>query len=367
MNIGTVVFRYYASNENAFEAFKKGLVDVYAVYTARIWANETIGEKFDKNWIVKRRVRNHNPVGFQGFAMNMRRPPFDDLRVRKAFAHLVDRETMNRTMMFGAYFLHRSYFEDLYDAAHPCTNEVFGFDIPRAKALLREAGYAPDPQTGILAKAGRPLAFSFLTRDGGADKFLTLCSAAFREVGVEMKIERKDFASWMRDMDAYNFDMTWAAWGGTLFRDPESMWLSKEADRPSGNNLTGFKDPRVDALIEKQKTMFSITGRNAVCRELDAIVAAAVPYVLLWNTDATRLLHWDRFGMPETVLSKFGDERSLLGYWWYDADSATELKSAMAAGDVLPQRPALVDFDAVMKARGDTTTQQGFEPTPRQP
>ena len=61
MNFDTVVFRYFSSNENAFEAFKKGLVDVYAVYTARIWANETIGEKFDKNWIVKRRVKTMTP------------------------------------------------------------------------------------------------------------------------------------------------------------------------------------------------------------------------------------------------------------------------------------------------------------------
>jgi microcin C transport system substrate-binding protein len=347
MNFDTVVFRYFSSNENAFEAFKKGLVDVYAVYTARIWANETIGEKFDKNWIVKRRVKNHDPIGFQGFAMNMRRPPFDDLRVRKAMAHLVDRETMIRTMMFGAYFLHRSYFEDLYDADHPCTNEEFPFDIARAKALLREAGYTANPQTGILEKQGRPLAFRFLTRDGGSDKFLALCSAAFREVGISMTIERKDFASWMRDMDAFNFDVTWAAWGGSIFRDPESMWLSSEADRPSGNNITGFKDPQVDALIERQKTMFSITERNAICREIDKRIAAAVPYVLLWNIDATRLLHWDTFGMSDTVLSKYGDERSLLGYWWYDPDSASELRAAMAAGDVLPQRPILVDFDTV--------------------
>jgi len=352
MNFDTLVFRYFSDNENAFEAFKKGQVDVYAVYTARIWANETIGDKFDKNWIVKRLVHNREPVGFQGFAMNMRRPPFDDLRVRKAIAHLVDRETMNRTMMFNAYFLHRSYFEDLYSAEHPCTNDTYRFDIPRAKALLREAGYAPNPQTGILEKAGRPLSFRFLTRDGGSDKFLVLCASAFKEAGVHMQIERKDFASWMRDMDAYNFDMTWASWAGILFRDPESMWLSAEADRPSGNNLTGFKDPRVDALIEKQKTVFSITERNAIYRDIDALVTSAVPYVLLWNTDATRLLHWNAFGMPETVLSMFGDERSLLGYWWYDADSASELKSAMSTGDILPHRPVRVDFDAVFEHPG---------------
>ncbi len=140
-----------------------------------------------------------------------------------------------------------------------------------------------------------------------------------------------------------------ASWGGTLFRDPESMWHSREADRPSGNNITGFKDPHVDALIEKQKTLFSITERNDLCREIDARVTAAVPYVLLWNTDVTRLLHWDTFGMPDTVLSKFGDERSLLGYWWFDADTAAELKAAMASGDILPPRPILVDFDTVFK------------------
>lgn len=349
MNFDTIVFRYFSDNENAFEAFKKGQVDVYSVYTARIWANETIGEKFDKSWIVKRLVRNHKPIGFQGFAMNMRRPPFDDLRVRKALAHLVDRETMNRTMMFSAYFLHRSYFEDLYTPEIPCENEILDFNIARAKTLLREAGYRPNPQTGLLEKDGRVLSFSFLTRDGGADKFLAVCANAFNEVGIRMKIERKDFASWMRDMDEYNFDITWASWGGSVFRDPESMWLSKEADRPSGNNITGFKDPRVDALIEKQKTVFSITERNAICRELDSIITAAVPYVLLWNTDVTRLLYWDKFGTPKTVLSKFGDERSLLGYWWYDVNSAAELKAAMAAGDLLPQRAGLVDFDIVFR------------------
>ncbi len=349
MNFDTLVFRYFAEDENAFEAFKKDQTDVFAVYISRLWANETIGEKFDKNWIVKRLVHNHEPIGFQGFAMNMRRPPFDDLRVRQAMAHLVDRETMNRTMMFGAYFLQRSYFEDLYDREHPCTNAFYTFDIPRAKALLREAGYTLNPATGILEKNGRPLSFRFLTRDASSDRFLAVCNTAFREVGVDMRIDRKDWAAWMRDMDAFNFDMTWASWSQVIFRDPEEMWHSREADRPSSNNITGFKDPEVDALIERQKTVYSAVARNDLYRQIDARVAAAVPYVLLWNINAVRLLHWDRFGMPDTVLSKFGDERSLLEYWWYDPDTASELKAAMASGDILPRRPVNVDFDALFR------------------
>ena len=41
---------------------------------------------------------------------------------------LFNREKMNATPMFNAYFLHKSYYETLYDDAHPCPNEEFHFD-----------------------------------------------------------------------------------------------------------------------------------------------------------------------------------------------------------------------------------------------
>jgi microcin C transport system substrate-binding protein len=59
-------------------------------------------------------------------------------------------------------------------------------------------------------------------------------------------------------MDNYDYDMTWAAWGAGLFKDPESMWHSKEAERPSGNNVTGFKHAEVDALIDRQREIFDV-------------------------------------------------------------------------------------------------------------
>ncbi|MFZ4395621.1 MAG: extracellular solute-binding protein [Kiritimatiellia bacterium] len=349
LNFQTLAYRFFAEQENAFEAFKKGELDIYPVYMSRLWNQEAAGEKFDRHWIVKQRIRNHRPVGFQGFAMNLRRPPFDDLRVRKALALLLDRDKMNRTMMFNAYFLHRSYYEDLYDKVNVCTNTSYAFEPEKARALLQEGGWRADSKTGWLEKGGRRLSFTFLTRDGSSDKFLALYSEDLKKAGIELKIERKDGAAWSRDMDAFNFDMTWAAWGSSLFKDPEDMWASREADRPSGNNYTGFKDVLVDACIEKQKTMFDLQQRNRFCREIDARVCAQVPYVLLWNIDYTRLLYWNKFGAPPTVLSKYGEESAVVTYWWYDVDSAAELKAAQSSGASLPARPDWVDFDTVRK------------------
>ncbi|NLF92591.1 MAG: hypothetical protein GX564_01785, partial [Oligosphaeraceae bacterium] len=54
----------------------------------------------------------------------------------------------------------------------------------------------------------------------------------------------------------------------------------------------------MDALIEKQKTIFEVAERHAIVREIDAIIFAEHPYALLWNLNYTRLLYWNKFGVP---------------------------------------------------------------------
>jgi microcin C transport system substrate-binding protein len=125
------------------------------------------------------------------------------------------------------------------------------------------------------------------------------------------------------------------------------MWLSEEADRKSGNNITGFKNKTVDQLIEKQKTIFDIQQRNDIYRKIDQLIYQEYPYVLLWNIDYTRLLYWNKFGTPPTVLSKYGDESSALWYWWVDEDSAAELSDAIQMNTTLPPHPPSVWFDKV--------------------
>lgn len=350
-NFSTVTFRFYDEPENAFEAFKKGQIDVYPVHMARLWVNDAKGEKFDRNWIVKQKVFNHNPIGFQGFAMNMRRPPFDDRRTREAMACLLDREHLNQTLMYGQYFLHRSYYEDLYDKTSACPNPVLKFDRERARSLLKDAGWSTNPQTGLLERDGKPFAFRFLTHDQNTERYLARFAEDLKSLGIGFSIDRKDRAAWQRDMDKFNFDMTWAAWSAGIFKDPEYSWSSKEAIREEGNNITGFRNGKVDALIEQQRGMFDVSARHALCRTIDSILAGEYPYILLWNLNYERIAYWNKFGTPGTVLSKYGDADSLLWYWWFDPDAAEELAGAVKAGKPLPSRPAEIVFDDVFGKR----------------
>ncbi len=348
-NFENVTYRFYAERENAFDAFEQAQLDMFPVFTARVWARETQGRRYLNNWIVRQEVRNHQPVGFQGFAMNMRRAPFDDIRVRKAMAHLLNRERMNRTLMFNMYFLYSSYFEDLYFDGSPNNNPVFDYDLSKARALLTEAGWKPNPQTGRLEKDGTPLAFTFLTRDPTAERFLQIFNEDLVRVGITMHIERQDWAEWSRSMNRFDYDMTGAAWSAGVFKNPESMWHSDEADRTGGNNITGFRHDEVDRLIEKQKTIFDVAKRHDIVRRIDAILTEHVPYILLWGSDANRILYWNKFGSPPTVLSRLGDHSAARAYWWFDYDADAELQHARSENLPLPPRPSPIHFDRVFE------------------
>ncbi len=348
MNFDKIVIRYYNSNENAFEALQKKKIDVYAVYSAHIMANETFTKPFVRNWIAKHAVLNSRPCGFQGFAMNMRRPPFDDVRVRRAMAMLLDRETMNRTLMYGTYFLHRSYIENLYSEDVPCTNRFYGYDPAQARRLLAEAGWKRNAETGILEKEiggeKREFRFTFLSRSPGESRFLLPFRAELKKCGIEMGVKNTDFAGWMRDMDEHSFDMTWASWGGTIFPNPRTSWHSSLAEEKSSNNLTGFKSAEMDSLIEQAEVEFDREKRDALFRKMDRLLTESCPYVLLWNISATRLLYWNKFGMPEGVLSKYGTETAILAYWWADENREADLAEAEAGGLMLPSTPYAIPY-----------------------
>jgi len=341
-NFDQIVYKVFNEEAVALQAFKKGDMDIYPVYTAHIWVEETKGEAFDKNWIAKQRIFNLKPVGFQGWAMNTRREIFSDKRVREAIALLVDRKLMIDKLAFGEYDPTNSYYPDFYLGSIKNPNPPVEFNIKKARALLAEAGWKPN-QKGILEKNGKPFTFTILDRDKKTEKYFTVFLEKAKEVGISANIDTLDLAAWSAKVDKYDFDMTWAAWGSGVFKDPESQWHSKYAEEEGQPNLPGFKSLLVDKLIEKQKTEFNLDVRNSIIKEIDKLVYKEYPYVLLWHLPSVRLLYWRKFGQPKLPLGVYGDESFTTDFWWYDEDKDLKLKSAV------DKKTSLDPYQAVIK------------------
>ncbi|WP_167882094.1 extracellular solute-binding protein [Leptospira semungkisensis] len=333
-NFDTLLFKVFSDESLAFQAFKKGDIDLFPVYKAYTWIKEALGEPFDKNYIIKQKIYNEKPMGFQGWAFNMRRKPFDDVKVRKAIAHLVDRKLMVEKLAFNEYELTNTYFSSVWEGS-ALPNPPIDYDPVASRKLLSEAGWKPNAK-GFLEKDGKPFVIHILDRDKSSEKYFTVFIERAKEVGIQVQLESTDLANWSERIDKYDFDLTWAAWGGGLFPDPEEQWFSKYADENGQNNITGFKNAEVDKLVEQQRTEFDEKKRAEIARKIDKILTREVPYVLLWNLKPTRLLYWNRFGFPENSLAKYWGEQAAKNLWWVDEEKTKSLEANRKAKTALP-------------------------------
>ena len=110
-NFEKIRYRFMNDQTKALEAFKKQDINAYAIYTSSIWMKQTDFDAIQKGWAVKQRIFNKEPIGFQGMAINLRKPQFQDVRVRRALNMLLNREAMNEKYMYNQYFLRKVHVQ----------------------------------------------------------------------------------------------------------------------------------------------------------------------------------------------------------------------------------------------------------------
>jgi microcin C transport system substrate-binding protein len=330
-----------------FEKFKKGdldLVELTSVTKVQNWQDLDNNEEFKRGLILKRDVYNKMPSGVRGICFNMRKPPFDDIRIRKAFAHLFDRQKIVDKLYYGLPALEDSYWDNS-DYANP-DNPKVRYDFNEAVRLLSEAGWSQKNQDGYLVKDGRVFEVELPYGTAELERFLTIYQEDCRKAGIKLNLRQVDGSTAFQIGNERNFDMIVAAWGGLQFPNPESSFGPGTADQPNTTNWPGVKNDRIDQLCAEYNITFEQARRIEIIREIDGILANLHPYALSWYYPSSRLAFYNKFGFPEGVLSKFEDPTDAIPvYWFNDPEKEAEFDEAKANTAInLPQGEVVVRY-----------------------
>ncbi len=357
-NFDSMRYDYYRDPTVIREAIKAGDIDFYQENQAKAWAQDFDIEAVRKGWLVKEAVPQNRPAGMQAFVMNLRRPQFQDVRVREAMAYAFDFEWTNKNLFFGQYTRAKSFFSnsELGSSGLPAGAELAILEPYRAQLppevftkeyqppatdgsgqqrdnirtalrLLKQAGYEVRNQIMVNAKTGEPLAFEMLLRAGGAfDRIVLPMKQTLERMGIKMEVREVDDAQYINRVRGKDYDMISSGWGQSESpgNEQRSFWGSAAADQPGSRNYAGLKDPVVDALIEQ---VISAPDREQLVvrtRALDRVLLAHHFVIPNWYLSQDRMLYWNKFGRPPLIK----DEGTSFSWWWYDPAKAETLAAA---------------------------------------
>ena len=347
-NFDVMTFDYYRDSTVALEALKAGQFDYNLEVAAKNWANAYNVPAVREGRLIKEELPNGNPTGMQGFVFNLRKPMFQDVRVRKALSLLLDYEWTNKQLFNGAYTRTSSYFENSDMAAkQPATpdelkileplrgkipeqafTEVFKNPVSdgsgmireqqrQAYKLLQEAGWKIVDDKMVDAQ-GKPVVIEFLLAQTEFERVLLPFKRNLADLGIELTLRRVEVPQYINRLRSRDFDMIVSGFpqSSSPGNEQREFWTSGAADNPGSRNFIGLRDPAIDQLVEQLINADSRQSLINHARALDRVLQWGYYVIPNWHIKTWRVAYWNHIGHPK-VSPKYDVG---IDTWWIKPD-----------------------------------------------
>lgn len=358
-NFDEITYVFFKDQTVALEAFKAGQYDYRVETSAKEWATGYNFPAAMRGDVVLEKIETRNGTGMQCFAFNLRRPKFQDARVRQAFNFAFNFEWSNENLFYGQYKRTDSYFSNselassgvLSDALEKEILESVKDEVPpevftgeyknpvsgntteqrnnlrNAARLLKEAGFEQkrvDGKTVLVSKTGEPLTVEFMLDSPLFERIVLPYSQELAKLGIASTVRTIDSAQYQERSRNFDYDIVVGAFGQSLSpgNEQRDFWGTEAAKRPGSRNLMGIQNPAVDKLIDR--IIFAKTREElvAACRALDRVLLWNHYAVPMWHIPYQRVAYWNRFGKPAALPDYAVGFPTI---WWFDADKDAKI------------------------------------------
>jgi peptide/nickel transport system substrate-binding protein len=352
-NFDTITIEYFRNETSYFEAFKKGLVDVYIDGSPNHWSKAYNFPAVTQGKIIKDTFVKGTPANMLGFVFNTRREKFENVKVRRALSELFDFEWANRSLFAGQYDRMASFWqgselssvgrpasdgekqllaaykdkllpEALNGTWQPAMTDGSGHDREPAKKaydLLIEAGFTFNNGVATTPQGTR-LSFEIMTRSVDEEKLALAYKRNLARLGIIAEIRSADDAQYQQRLQNFDYDMIIGALTASLSPGNEQWmrWGSGSRDALGSFNYPGAQDEALDAMIE---AMLAAKDRSAfvdAVRAFDRLLISGSYYLPLYYLPKQQVARWSHIKYPEKT--------SLYGYqfptWSAETTSANK-------------------------------------------
>jgi peptide/nickel transport system substrate-binding protein len=215
--------------------------------------------------------------------VNLRKPPLNDVRVRQAIAHAIDRARMTQVVWLGYGQPAFSPIPSQVTTFHSTDLPKYEFNPEKAKKLLDDAGLKPGPN-GMRFK----ITHDFIPFGSEYQRTGEFIKQQLSRVGIDVELRSQDLPSFLRRAyTEYDFDTTSLYYGA--FADPtqgvQRLFWSKAIQKGVVfTNNTGYNSPEMDRVLESAQGENDPVKRKALYLEMQRIAMTDLPVIPLMET-----------------------------------------------------------------------------------
>ena len=230
-------------------------------------------------------------LGYTYIGYNLRREPFQDVRVRRALGMAINIDEIIDYVLYGE--------GQRITGPYPIQTDWYNHDVQpeaydpgKALDLLKEAGFHKNSE-GFLEKNGQELRFNLISNNGNPQRkaILTIAQNSWRKLGIRCDTRLLEWAVFLKDyVNTGDFDAVVLGWGlSELDPDLYQIWHSSQTG-PQQLNFVGYKNNEVDDLIENLREEYSRTQQVEMARNLHSLIARDQPYTFLYVGRRTQVV-----------------------------------------------------------------------------
>lgn len=325
--LDAIVYRSLPDQLSLRLAFETRQVDFWS---AEPWTVAAF-EKDPRFTVFSAPSNSYNYIGW-----NLRRPLFQDQRVRQALAHAVNVPEMVKYILYGYGTQSTGIFTPQTWFFNPDITP-YRFDPDKARALLDEAGWVPGPDD-IRTKNGERFSFTLITNNGNETRrdIATLVQDNLKSIGIEVRIELYEWAVFLKNyVNKGDFDAIVLGWSLGYDYDQFQIWHSSQTN-PEQLNVVGFKNTEADHLLEAIPLEYNRSKIRKMTAELQSLIYREQPYLFLFVPQSTTVMWKDSYrilrpgpggGWIESPVETTKAGWSFWSDWFYRPDFKDRLPS----------------------------------------
>jgi microcin C transport system substrate-binding protein len=346
-NVDEVVLKVVRDVQVAFEYLKAGDLDIMAVLGPDLWKAADTDDVFAKGYIHRLQAYNDQPRSDYALILNSSYGPFQDERVRQAFAHSMNVQRVIDELLKDGY----QRLQGISQGYGPYTArniKARPFDLAKADELFKQAGWGGRNAEGIRIKDGKTLTATITYGQSNLTPRFVILQEDARKAGIDLKLQLMDPAQAFKSFRDKAHQIAFVAWSTSYRPEYRARFHSSFANKPQTSNYSNTASPVLDQLIEEYEHASDDRKRIEKAHAIQNFVFQDSSYIPLFEVPYYRLAYWSWIQFPAVPGTKSTDGLSFFdsatgGLFWIDRDRQASVNAARKRGERFPARTWIDD------------------------